>query len=204
MIKEYKTNNQKREDLISEILIDSRGTRIEYKDYTIIQSEYFNFYSSKQKYKKMYRTRDSIESIKIFIDNVTNKKMEDNNQKQKYKVVFKETSSKFISKIDVGDIYQSTYGYNCTKQIFYVVTDLLDNGIKVIEINKQQVTRDTGYWQVIPTFPTSTYLKENVNNKIKARATHMFDNKLAFQIGTAKYGYRLYPWNGQPQTENDD
>lgn len=103
------------------------------------------------------------------------------------------------SKVQVGDIYHWSGGYNCTKNAYIKVIEVVGkNKFKVVKLGSYQVSGDWMNGEVAPVVDGGG----NITFIATARPSYRGD--IALRNTKDRYHTDFYKWNGKPNWENCD
>lgn len=102
------------------------------------------------------------------------------------------------STVKVGDIYHWMGGYNCTKNAYVKVTEIVaKNKFKVIQLSKYQVSGDWMNGEVGPVLDSN-------NGEVILKARPGYNGNVMLRDTTGSYHDDYHKWNGKPNWENCD
>lgn len=159
------------------------------------------FYTGKQGKYTWYNRFSSDELLKNKIKKTISDLMTRVEYMEKRKEERKElVKSLDMSKVEVGSIYRSSYGYNCTKNTFVKVMGFEGkNKVRCVKLGKSQYSGDWMNGEVMP------IVDGGGNETLILKVYPRFDNEIGLkQIGEGRYSDNYSKWNGQPCWENCD
>jgi len=103
-----------------------------------------------------------------------------------------------VSGIKVGDVYSWIGGYNCTKNAYVKIIELLGkNKFKAVQLSKYQVDGDWMNGNVAPVI-------ESNNGEVILKAIPSYNGGVMLRDTENDYHDDYHKWDGKPDWENCD
>ena len=165
------------------------------------------FSGKRQKPDFNYNFRDAAHREE-FLNRWINAKVEDAEVKAKQAAERKAKAQAFVNPVKVGDIFNSSWGYDQTRNYFYQVVKVTKKMVYILELNKKQLDADGWSWTV-------TADKDNFAKDWNEEGERVVPEPKRYKVGISTWtgeepkpfirmsSYEFaYLWDGEPQHDS--